>query len=128
MTSEYRPGVCNIGQRERRLRYGFAVVGFLVAIALVMAVVVSTVPRWVLLLTAAPLFGGFVSYYQGRDAFCVGYAVAGLYNVGDSVGEHAAVTDEDAIRQDRRKSLRLLGRAAVPAIAISLLLYLFLPT
>lgn len=128
MTTEYQPGVCNIGQTERRLRYGFAVVGFLIAAALTYAVTLSSVPRWVLLLTAAPLFGGFVSYFQARRSFCVGYAVAGIHNVGDSVGEHAEVTDEDAIRRDRRNALALLGRAAVPAIAVSLLLYVFLPT
>lgn len=127
MTTEYRPGTCNIGQRERRVRYGFAVVGFAIAAAFVIAVVLNTLPRWALILTAAPLFGGFVSYFQGRESFCVGYAFAGIYNVGDSVGDHASVSNDDAIRRDRRNALSLLARAAVPAVVVTLLLYVFLP-
>lgn len=127
MTTEYRPGACNLGQTERRVRYGFAVVSFLLAAALVLAAILETLPRWALLVTAAPLFGGFISYLQGREGFCVGYAVAGIYNVSDTVGEHGAVTDEDAVRRDRHNALSLLTRAAVPAIVVPLLLYVFLP-
>jgi hypothetical protein len=128
VTAEYRPGTCNIGQTERRLRYGFAVVGFALAATIVLAVALYSFPRWVLLLSAVPLFGGFLSYFQGREGFCVGYAVAGIYNVGDGVGDHGTVSTDEAVRRDRRNALRLLVRAALPAIVVTLLLYVLLPT
>lgn len=128
MTAEYRPGVCNIGRAEQRLRYGFAAIAFLAAGALVLGVGLSVIPESALLLAVAPLFGGFVSYYQGREAFCVGYAVAGIYNVTDRVGEHGEVSDSESKRLDRRHALSLLARSAVLAVGVTILLYLIVPT
>lgn len=127
MGTEYRPGVCNIGRDERRVRYGFGAVGFLVAAVLVGAVPILSLPRWWLLVSVVPLFAGFVGYYQGREAFCVRYAVAGVYNVADGLGPPKPVEDDEAARRDRRRARRLLVRAAVAALAVAVAAYLVVP-
>lgn len=122
---EYQPGACNIGSAERRVRYVVGAAGFLVAAGLAVAVPVLSLPRWALLGTGPPLFGGFVGYYQGRAGFCVRYAMEGVYNVGDRVGERARIEDPDAVSRDRRAARRLLGRSALSAGAVTLAIYLF---
>lgn len=127
MSTEYEPGACNIGPAERRVRYGFGAAGFLVAAALVVAVPVLTLPRWVLLLAFLPLFGGFVGYSQGRAGFCVRYALAGVYNVGDRLGDRDRVADAEAVRRDRRAAWALLARAAAAAGLVTVVVYVLVP-
>lgn len=124
---EYEPGTCNIGKPERRVRYGVGAAGFLVAIALVVGVTVLSLSSWVLLTTSLPLFGGFVGYYQGRSGFCAGYALEGVYNVGDRVGERERIADAEATSRDRRAARSLLVRSAVSAVAGTLGIYLVVP-
>lgn len=124
VSGEYEPGACNIGRTERRVRFGVGAAGFLVGAAFVVAVPVLGLPRWVLMLASIPLFGGFVGYYQGRASFCVRYAMAGVYNVGDGVGERERVADPAAIRRDRREARALLARSAVSAGMLTLAVYL----
>lgn len=127
MSTEYEPGACNIGRAERRVRYGFGAASFVVAAGLVLAVPVLSWPRWVLLLSVLPLFGGFIGYYQGREAFCVRFAVAGVYNVTDRLGTHERVAGDDASRADRRRARRLTARAALSAAVVAFVVYLFVP-
>lgn len=127
MTAEYEPGACNIGTAERRVRYGLGAASFLAAAALVVTVPVFAWPRWVLLLTVLPWFGGFVGYYQGRAGFCVRYAMSGVYNVGDRLGDHHRVTDAVAASRDRREALSLLARASVSAAVVTLVVYVLVP-
>lgn len=127
MRVEYEPGGCNIGTAERRVRYGLGFVGFVAAAVLVGAVLVLAWPRWVLLLMALPLFAGFVGYAQGRAGFCVRYAAAGVYNVGDGLGEVDRVTDAAATTRDRRQARTLLVRSALATAVVTLAVYGFAP-
>ena len=127
MTAEYEPGVCNIGRAERRARYGFGAVGFGAAAALVAAIPVLSLPDPWLLSSAVPLFGGFIGYYQGRRGFCVRFAMAGVYNVGDDLGPRTEVADAEAARRDRRRAQQLVLRAAVSAAAVAVGAFLVVP-
>lgn len=127
VSAEYQPGACNIGTAERRARYGVGAAGFLVAAGLVVAVTVLSLPDWVLLLAALPLFGGFVGYYQGRAGFCVRYALAGVYNVGDRLGDRERVADAEASARDRRAARSLIARSAVSAGLVTAVLYWLVP-
>jgi hypothetical protein len=120
VSGEYEPGACNIGRTERRVRFGVGAAGFLVAAAFVVAVPVLSLPRWALLLASVPLFGGFVGYFQGRAGFCVRYAMAGVYNVGEGIGKRERVADPEAIRRDRGTARALLARSAVSAGVLTL--------
>lgn len=127
MNTEYRPGSCNIGRAERRVRYGVGAASFLVAAALVVAVPLVSLPDGVLLLTILPLIGGFLGYYQGREGFCVRYAVAGVYNVGDRLGERDRVSDPEAMVRDRRQARSLIARSVVSAGVVTVVVYVLVP-
>lgn len=127
MSTEYRPGLCNIGPAERRVRYVVGAVSFLIAAGLIVAVLVLSLPRWVLLLTALPLFGGFIGYYQGRAAFCVRFALSGVYNVGADLGDRRPVSAAAAARRDRRRAVSLIARAGGGAIIGAIAVYVIVP-
>lgn len=127
VNAEYQPGVCNIGRAERRVRYGLGAASFVLAAGLVLAVPLVRLPRWTLLLTALPLFGGFIGYYQGREGFCVRFALAGVHNMSDRLSEHDRVSDADANRRDRRRARSLTVRAGAAAAVVAVGLYLAVP-
>lgn len=127
MSGEYRPGGCNIGEGERRLRYRVGAASVVAAVAVVGLVVAFSWPRWILLVTVVPLFGGFLGYYQGREAFCVRFAMAGVYNVGRDRGATTEVEDTEAARADRRKARWLTAKAGGLAILTTVVVYGLVP-
>ncbi|NIB98242.1 hypothetical protein [Halobacterium sp. R2-5] len=120
---EYQPGACNIGHAERRRRYLTGVIGFAATALLVAAVAtLQTPPVW-LLATVAPLFVGFLGVLQARAGFCVGFAMAGVYDVSDDGGNrHTA--PEAGQRADRKRAIVLPVQALALATAAALALYL----
>lgn len=127
MSREYRPGTCNIGSAERQRRFRIGWVSFLVAAVYTVVAVMSSWPRWTLLLAVVPWFGGFLGYLQGRRAFCIGFAMRGVYNVGDAVGTETPVEDPEAVQADRREARRLTVVAVVAATVVTGLIYVLAP-
>lgn len=119
--AEYEPGACNIGHAEQRQRYRTGVASFAAAALLVVAVATVDAPRTWLLATVAPLFGGFLGVLQARAGFCVGYGLAGVYDVSET-GGNRRTAPEDGQRADRRRAIVLpamaLAAATVGAVAI----------
>jgi hypothetical protein len=120
--TEYQAGACNIGQAERRKRYATGIAGFAAAIVLAVGVVVLNVEAHWLLAVAAPLFVGFLGLFQGREQFCVGFAMAGVYDVSDT-GAQRREAPADARRADQRRAVLLQAKALLAAIAVTLALY-----
>jgi hypothetical protein len=117
---EYQPGACNIGEAERRRRYGLGAVGLSGALVVVYVVLSGVGPRWLLLTTVVPLFGAALGYVQGHAGFCVNYGLRGVYDATDDLGR---VTEEDARAADRRRSLEVVGYAAAAAVGGALVIY-----
>ncbi|GAA0264775.1 hypothetical protein [Halobacterium noricense] len=119
---EYQPGSCNIGHAERRKRYLSGVTGFAVAALLVVAVAtLHADPAW-LLAAVAPLFVGFLGVLQARAKFCVGYAMAGVYDVTVTGGNREAAP-EAGQRADRKRAIVLSLKALAAATVVALALY-----
>ena len=109
----YVPGVCNIGTWEIRRRRAFAVLGFVLALALFAVLVAIDAPAWTRLLVFLPLAGGVFSWLQARRRFCAAFAVAGVANFADADEGRHAVQDEAARRADLA-AVRRMTRDAVP--------------
>lgn len=121
--TQYQPGACNIGRAERRKRYLSGVLGFAATALLVAAVATLQVsPTW-LLASVAPLFVGFLGVLQARAGFCVGFAMAGVYDVSDDGGERRPAP-EDGQRADRKRAIVLPAKALALATAGALALFL----
>jgi hypothetical protein len=109
-TSEYVPGVCNIGPAEIRSRRRSGHVGVIAAIVLLAVLVAIGAPPIARLLIALPVAVGASGYLQARLRFCAGFGTAGVFNFGDR-GTTQAVADAAARRKDRIKALQISGTA-----------------
>lgn len=121
--TEYQAGACNIGRAEQRKRYATGLAGFLAAGLFTVAVVALGLESQWLLAVAAPLFVGFLGLLQGREQFCVGFALAGVYDVSES-GDQRTDAPGDRARADRRRAIRLQAKALLATLAVTLALYL----
>ncbi|WP_336035699.1 hypothetical protein [Halobacterium yunchengense] len=120
--ADYQPGACNIGAAERRKRYRTGVASFAAAALLVVAVLLVDAPAFWLLATVLPLFGGFLGVMQARAGFCVGFAMAGVYDVSDAGGRRR-VAPESGQRADRKRAIVLPLQALAAATACALGVY-----
>jgi len=73
-------------------------------------------PAWRLLL-ALPAALGAVGYLQARRHFCAGFAIQGVFNLGE-LGAQTTVADPEATRRDRSAASRLLGEAALIGLLV----------
>ncbi|MFX0114345.1 MAG: hypothetical protein ACFFB3_07345 [Candidatus Hodarchaeota archaeon] len=83
-TVGYKPGVCNIGEKERMVRlmsgFAFLFVAFLLWLALIFLENNYGIPREArLLILPIPLFFGFQGFYQYFFRFCVTNALRRKY-------------------------------------------------
>lgn len=121
--TEYQPGTCNIGAQERRRRRMGGTIGFLIAVAYVIAVIIANMPTNYLLGTVFFLFGGFIGYFQARFGFCVGFAVLARYDLSGSGGGRGSISKHTALRRDRRQALKITLYAAVAAVGFTAVMY-----
>ncbi|MCY7417475.1 MAG: hypothetical protein LH650_03090 [Chloroflexi bacterium] len=116
----YQPGVCNIGPAEvgRRRRAGHT--GAILAIGLFIVLVALGTPALWRLLVALPAAIGAVGYVQARRRFCAGFAMQGVFNLGE-LGSQTSVADPDAARRDRAAALRLFAEAAIIGLLVGVI-------
>lgn len=115
--TEYQPGVCNIGRRERRLRRVAGLLSFAVAAALVVGAGTNALPGTTLWGAAPFVFGGFLGLLQDRLRFCVAFGALARYDLAGSGGDSGRIDDSEAVRADRRQALKLLGLSALGTAA-----------
>lgn len=121
----YRAGACNIGPYEIRRRWVSGLFGVAAAVALAALLVAVGAPPLLRLAVLFPLWGGLIGVLQAHRRFCVGFALAGIVNVGgDATGRHS-VADAAARAADRAAARRLVRDAlllALPPVALLALL------
>ncbi len=121
----YVPGECNIGTWEIRRRRLFAVIGFAVAGAVLVGLLLAGAPAAARLILILPLWGGMFSWLQARRRFCAAFAMAGISNFGEGDGTRRAVVDPAAHHADMMATLRMTRDsfllAVVPTIIVALL-------
>lgn len=113
--SEYEPGACNIGARERRRRRWLGVTGFVLAAAYVATVVYAELPAVLALGTFTFLLPGFLGLLQDQASFCAAFAVTERYDFSGSGGDSGAVRDKSAVPKDRLRATKLVLGAILGA-------------
>lgn len=126
MSNEYVPGTCNIGPGEIRQRRAVAIVGFLLFIALSIALFVIDASRQSRLGLFFPLVVASIGWVQSRKKFCLAYGFMGTFNFG-KIGQISRVQDKEAKSADRKTALSILFQAVLYAALGTLAMYL-LPT
>jgi hypothetical protein len=118
LSTDYQPGVCNIGPAEiaRRRRAGH--VGLIATVGLFAVLVLVDAPplaRLILILPAAVSASG---YLQAWLKFCAGFGSRGILNFGD-VGTTQQVPDAASRALDRAKANRIMLASFAIGIAVA---------
>ncbi|MFB6094914.1 MAG: hypothetical protein ABEJ71_00480 [Halodesulfurarchaeum sp.] len=120
---QYRPGACNIGRDERRKRRQMGVVGFGLALVVVVTMVAVSLPPAFGLVAGVFYFMGATGLLQARYGFCVYYGVAGEFNLGSLDRDPRTVTDASARARDRWRAIQLVTYALVVAVLLTAATY-----
>lgn len=112
--SNYQAGVCNIGPQEIRKRQRVALLGYGLALVLVLAQFFFDSPAVPSLLFAA-LFVGSVGFVQSRKKFCLAFGLMGTFNVSDAMKK---VVDPADLKADRKTAIVILLQSAVLALVL----------
>jgi hypothetical protein len=116
----YIPGSCNLGQGEVNRRRMVAALGLLLSISALASLISTEASREARLLIFIPLLVMSIGWVQSRKKFCLAYGFAGTFNFG-KMGDLARVSDPADRAADRRTASNILGKSALYAAALTLL-------
>ena len=102
-TTEYRPGICNIGPEEIARRRMAGHIGLLSTAVLFAVLVAFDAPPLLRLIVALPAAVSASGYLQAWLRFCAGFGSRGVFNFG-RLGQMEEVADADARRRDRTRA------------------------
>ena len=118
-TSEYIPGVCNIGKVEIASRRRIGVISTVVAVViaiLLFAFPVLPITRIVLFLSVFAAASGFI---QVRSHFCAGFGMTGLFNFGDELGKTDTAQQAEWRAKDKKRALTIVAQAVAIGLAVA---------
>jgi len=121
--TEYNPGECNIGAREKSNRAILGASGLVTAALMAGVIIQQGLPDYVLLFAFIPLLLGFEGVFQALNSFCVHYAHKGVYNEGDDLKE---VESQEAHEKDEREAKRIHGMSIAASATVTVVLYVVL--
>jgi hypothetical protein len=123
-STEYIPGVCNIGRAEVRQRKVIGWIGLAATVvAWIACVVLKVSPLWRLALFI-PASTAATGFLQAAWHFCATFGVLGVSNLGPNVGRTDTVEQAEFRRQDRRTALKIIALSLVAGIAVAAAAYL----
>jgi hypothetical protein len=110
--------LANIGVRGRRKRMAFGLIAFFVSVAILFALIVTGVNRWVRLVTFIPFWVAGLGIFQARGWTCVAHAARGVCNMN---GGEEPVEDPAEAAQLRRQAVEIYVWTTAVAIAATAL-------
>ncbi len=120
-TSQYQPGVCNIGGPEVKRRKQVAQLGTVVFLALSIYLIVNGASASSALLALLPAMIASVGYVQSRKKFCFAFGLLGTFNFAE-LGKLSKVASKAEIAADRKQALIIVGQAVALALIATALL------
>jgi hypothetical protein len=119
-SSEYIPGVCNIGPQEVAVRRTVGWVSLAIFVVLLVVLVRSGVnPLW-RLFVFFPAMMSASGFLQAHFHFCSGYALRGMFNFG-SLGQGTKVPDATSKMKDKSKGSMILLYSILIGIAAAII-------
>jgi len=120
-TSEYIPGVCNIGDAEIRTRRNSGYLGLAVTIIALIVLVLLPISPWWRLLLIVPAGGAATGFLQAGMHFCAGFAMRGVFNFEGDTHHTDTIEQAEYRRADQRKAYLIFGLSLVIGIVFALL-------
>lgn len=120
---KYQPGVCNIGEEEKRKRMNAGYTASIVTILLWIFFIVSGIPRGYRLLTAIPAMIAAVGFIQAAMNFCAYFGLASVFNF-DKIGRQTKVEDEHYRSFDRGKAYQIIAYSILSGLLVGILAFI----
>ena len=109
-TSQYQPGVCNIGGPEVKRRKQVFQLGSVVFLALSLYFVISGAAASSAFVAMIPAILAAVGYVQSRKKFCLAFGLLGTFNFAE-LGKLSKVASKEEISADRKQALIVIGQS-----------------
>ncbi len=118
MSTEYLPGVCNIGPGEIKRRRAVGVIGLIATVATFIVLIGSSRTTRILIFIPAMIFA--TGWMQARKKFCIAFGLLGTFNFG-ALGQLSKVEGAAAKSEDRATVIRIGLQALAIAVVITLI-------
>jgi hypothetical protein len=119
-SSEYIPGVCNIGPQEVGVRKMVGWISLAIFVVLLALLIWSGAnPLW-RLFVFFPAMMSASGFLQAHFHFCSGYALRGVFNFG-SVGQATKIPDATLKMKDKSKGNSILLYSILIGIAVAII-------
>ena len=118
MSSEYIPGVCNLGKSEIRQRQVVALFGIFLTVSTVTTLLATDQSRTSRLSIFIPALVFSIGFVQSRSKFCLAYGLAGTFNF-ERLGKITKVQSAEDRKADRKTAIAILLKSAALAALIT---------
>ena len=124
LMANYKPGICNIGRNEIRIRYLTSIIGFSAFfIFFAISKFTNTQPSFPLYFIAS--LTGFEGFFQGYFRFCATFALLGVYDFSGSSKEKGKVIGKEERIKDLWQMLRIHIYSLIASLSLSLIVFYF---
>lgn len=120
-STQYIPGVCNIGPAEIRNRRRTGLISVGMGIVLTLALFAIGAPKITRVIIFLPFAIGASALIQAQLHFCAGFGAAGLFNFSDEVGQTESVSQAAYRAKDKKKSTQITVAAVIIGLGIALI-------
>ena len=118
MSSEYIPGVCNLGKSEIRQRQVVALFGIFLTVSTATTLLATDQSRTSRLSIFIPALVFSIGFVQSRSKFCLAYGLAGTFNF-ERLGKISKVQSAEDRKADRKTAIAILLKSAALATLIT---------
>lgn len=119
-TSNYVPGVCNIGKEEINKRKRAGIVGLILTVLTYSLFVYFEVSKGVRFLTFIPAVISAIGFLQARMRFCAYYGLAEMFNF-DSLEKSNKVDNNEFVRKDKKRARQIIYYSVLIGIGVGLI-------
>ncbi|HEY4153672.1 MAG TPA: hypothetical protein VGM38_10160 [Pseudolysinimonas sp.] len=117
-TTQYQPGVCNIGPAEIRQRRRSGWIGLAVTVVFLVLAFALEWPAPFRLLAALPAILGATGFLQAAFHFCVRFGTQGLFNFGE-MGAEESVHEAEYRHKDQRKAIQIVVLSVLIGVVVA---------
>ena len=123
MSTNYQPGVCNIGPEEIRMRWMTGWMGFALTVVVWIGLILTDSPASRYYWLFIPAFVSALGLIQASMHFCVAFGAKGLFNFKSQLGKTETVDQASFRAKDRVKAILIIIYALLSAGIVTAIAY-----
>ena len=122
-TSQYIPGVCNIGEKEIEARKRIGWISLVVTLVLWAVLDYLKISPYWKILVFIPASMSATGFIQGFSQFCAGFGLKGVFNFSDELSKTDSVAQAEFREQDRKKAQMIFGQSVLVGVLVALIAF-----